>query len=76
MDDFGVVNIKNVTSSTINQIAQTLRVPKRQAKIILAMMKAKVEEEEEKKWRKNTVFIEEVTVTAKRKTKSLFKNRN
>ena len=65
---FGVVNIKNVTSSTLDQISQTLRVSKKQAKLILAMMKAKIEEEEEKKWRQNSIFLEEVKINANRKT--------
>lgn len=56
------ISIKKVTSSTINSISQMLGITKQQAKIILLLMKSKIEIEEKKKRLQTSILLPELIV--------------
>ncbi len=64
------INISKVTASTINRASQMMGISKQQVKIILLLMKAKIEKEEEKRWAETSIMIPEVVVVGKQ-TKTL-----
>jgi RHS repeat-associated protein len=63
IEDFGAINIYNVSESAINQISLKMGISKQKVKILLAMMKTKMEDEELKKYAKETNLLKEVVVT-------------